>query len=495
MLYRFSMSQKITKREGREYVKVIYSMPVSYDPAQMNDSASLTFSELVYDGLLKFGSSFNLEANLAKSWKTSTDGTTLTFTLNDKARFHNNEPVTAFDVVESLKRTVAPESKVYKYYEVIEGAELFHFKKSKTVSGLRVIDKKTVQVKLKFPFSPFLYVLAGGTAKILPAKFLEKNVFKNPIGSGPFKIKDIGKSEIKLVGNKRYHGKVPNLTSMVLKQVDQNQGSLLAIQGDVHDLSSWPMSGKEKVFNFGQDISAVIADTWIIGLNSRFSPFDQLDIRRSFKNSIDSENFRKTFYPDATSAYGYVPPGFPGYIDQVKPKNKSDITSDKQITLTIPKGLGRVEEIAEFFRNELNAKGWNIKTEIMEWSEMMEKYKNKELQAFLVSMIVDYPDSEFLLNNFSSSNPDNYSGLNEKEVDYLIDLARRQNDRLERNNTYKKLAKKINEKSLSVNLFHSRPHYWIHKCVRGFQPNMLATSYIDYKKVYFDEDCMHKENI
>lgn len=36
------------------YVKAIYSMPISYDPIRMNDGASLTFSELVYEGLLRF---------------------------------------------------------------------------------------------------------------------------------------------------------------------------------------------------------------------------------------------------------------------------------------------------------------------------------------------------------------------------------------------------------------------------------------------------------
>lgn len=35
------------------FVKAIYSMPVSYDPIKMNDGASLIFSELVYDGLLR----------------------------------------------------------------------------------------------------------------------------------------------------------------------------------------------------------------------------------------------------------------------------------------------------------------------------------------------------------------------------------------------------------------------------------------------------------
>lgn len=43
-------------------------------PAQMNDGASLIFSELVYEGLLRFTDNFGLQAGIAQSWKTSEEG-------------------------------------------------------------------------------------------------------------------------------------------------------------------------------------------------------------------------------------------------------------------------------------------------------------------------------------------------------------------------------------------------------------------------------------
>lgn len=64
------------------YIKAIYSKPVSYDPAQMNDGASLIFSELVYEGLLRFDESYGIQAGIAESWETSEDGRLITFRLN-----------------------------------------------------------------------------------------------------------------------------------------------------------------------------------------------------------------------------------------------------------------------------------------------------------------------------------------------------------------------------------------------------------------------------
>ena len=110
------------------YVKAIYSLPVTYDPIKMNDGPSLGFSELVYEGLLRFSDDYGLMPGLAKSWSTSADGTVITFKLNPEAKFQNGEEVNAHDVKASLSRNVSKESLVYKYYEVIKGAkEYFKF--------------------------------------------------------------------------------------------------------------------------------------------------------------------------------------------------------------------------------------------------------------------------------------------------------------------------------------------------------------------------------
>jgi ABC-type transport system substrate-binding protein len=121
---------------------------------------------------------------------------------------------------------------------------------------------------------------------------------------------------------------------------------------------------------------------------------------------------------------------------------------------------------------------------------MMKHYEAKTLQSFLVSMIVDYPDSEFLLNNFASDNNDNYSGIKDKLIDSLLIRARTLKDRTKRFKVYSELANRVDDLALSANLFHSKPHYWVHKCIRGFKPNLLAVAYIDYRKVRFDSDCL-----
>src|SRR5690606_23173965 len=129
--------------------------------------------------------------------------------LNKEAKFHNGEKVTANDVVVSLNRMLAPESKVYKYYDMIK--------------SIKEIDDATVRIELKSPFPPILYVLAGGTAKILPAKELARsNLFDDPIGSGPFRIIGQTKTDIILERFEKYHGHRPKLKNITLRAVDQS---------------------------------------------------------------------------------------------------------------------------------------------------------------------------------------------------------------------------------------------------------------------------------
>ena len=492
----FYYFQKKSQVQGVDipYVKANYSMPVFYDPAQMNDGASLIFSELVYEGLLRFTEDYGVQPGVAKSWETSKDGKTITFTIDDKARFHNGDEITAKDIVVSLNRVLAPESKVYKYYDMILGAKEYHSGNTQSVSGINAINKNIVEIRLKDAFPPILYVLAGGTAKILPERLInQKDFFSKPIGSGPFLVSKIGKENIILKRFENYHGDKPKLETFVLRSINQAMAMEEAKKGKLHDLSSWPLSGMEEVFKNGQDIHTIVADTWIVGFNTRIAPLNDLKVRTALKHSIDSEKFRKMFYPSAVRAFGYVPPGFPGYVEKENKSEEVIVPKHSPITITIDQGLNKAKEMANFFEKNLKNKGWKIQIELMKWSEMMKRYEEKTLQSFLVSMIIDYPDAEFLLNNFASSNPDNYSGIKDKKIDFLIAEARGLQDRIKRFEIYKKLAKRVNGLALSANLFHSRPHYWIHKCVRNFRPNLLAVAYIDYRKVSFDYDCLREE--
>lgn len=371
-----------------EYVKAMYSVPLTFDPAQMNDTASLATSNLLYSGLLSFTADLELRGNLAESWGTSRDGKTVTFVLRKGARFQDGSPITARDVVRSFERVVGPSSKVYNYYDCIVGAEAYHTGKASHVIGLRAAGEAKVEIELRYPFPPFLSVLAGATAQILPEKSDRAGFFENPVGSGPFKLLRIEKKEkytdVVLERSELYFGEKPKVARLILRGMDEAEALKQAAEGVVHDLASYPLTGKEDVFKSGTEVLAPVAATWIIGMNTRLSPFDDLSVRRGFKKSVDSEGFRKEFHPDAVPANGYIPPGIPGFKRAYEGgfDGTAATVSKKTIRIAIPEELARANEMKGFLEKNLRARGWNAEVVPMKWEELMKGYSDKSLQLF-----------------------------------------------------------------------------------------------------------------
>lgn len=460
------------------YVKGIYSLPLSLDPIKMNDTASLAVGNLLYDGLLKFSPSLKIEGALAESWTTSSDGKILTFKLKKNIFFHSGLPITAMDVEASLKRALSSESTVRKFYDSI-----------KRVSA---VNDNVLEIELNYPFPPFLSVLAGATAKVLPKKKLsDPTFFENPIGSGPFKFSTLDKNKkmITLYAFDQYYMGRAKIDRMVLKETTEKDGLKLARSGDMHDLASWPLTEENPIFNIGKRLSSPVAATWIIGINTLKAPFDTLGIRQLFKVTFPTNEFRIKFYPDSIKANGYVPHGLVGSQFNFKLDVKNVYPSKEKIVIAVPIELARAVEMKRMIEKSMKNKGWNVEVSLMAWNKLMDGYAKKTHQAFLVAMNMDYPDADFLLKNFESDNSDNFSSLQNKKLDMLIKTARATQDRKLREKYYKEALKLTEELAVTVNLFHPRANYWISNCVQGFTPNILSDVYIDYTSVSLLPTC------
>ncbi len=466
------------------YVKALYSLPLSFDPIKMNDTASLAVGNLIYNGLLKFSPSLKIEGALAESWATSKDGKTLTFKLRKNIFFHNGNPITATDAEFSIKRAISTESTVRKFYD--------------SIKKIHATDENTLIVELNYPFPPFLSVLAGATAKILPkANVSDPKFFNSPIGSGAFKFSqiDLQKKEIILHAFEKYYSGIPKITRMILKETTEEEALKLARNGEIHDLANWPLTENDSIFEKGQKISSPVASTWIIGLNTLKSPFNNLKIRQLFKISVPVDEFRQTFYPYSIKANGYVPNGLTGSQVKVDLKINGIHPPKDKIIIAIPSELARGKEMKEMIEKSMNAKGWKVEVRLLPWNQLMDGYSKKSHQAFLVAMNMDYPDADFLLKNFESDNTDNFSGLKSSKLDLLLKKSRSTQDRKLREIYYKDALKLVEESAVTVNLFHPRANYWVSKCVQGFKPNILSDVYIDYSNVGFAPSCSENEAV
>ena len=97
----------------------------------------------VFSALLHFNElTGTADPDLAESYDVNSEGTVYTFKLRDGIFFHNGDPVTANDVVFSLKRCLDPNM----------GRSIY----TAAIQDVKALDDKTVEVTLKAPSAPFL---------------------------------------------------------------------------------------------------------------------------------------------------------------------------------------------------------------------------------------------------------------------------------------------------------------------------------------------------
>ncbi len=133
-----STAQTITNQ--KEVSWALHYDPKTLDPAKVDDQASEIVRYLTAGVLIRLNrTSMALEPDLADRWQQSKDGRVLTLHLRQGLRFSDGSPLSAADVVSSLRRILAPATAAPVAEEFLEPAKV----------SVRSLDNQTVE--LRFP--------------------------------------------------------------------------------------------------------------------------------------------------------------------------------------------------------------------------------------------------------------------------------------------------------------------------------------------------------
>lgn len=179
-----------------------------------HDMQSL-YAQMVFDPLM-FLDSLNSQMmpGIATAWSHNADYTEFTITIRDDAKWHDGEPVTVDDVVFSILNDIAnPNSTRARKYMYVEGYEALKNGETNTLSGLTV-NNNVITFKLSQKQVLFLeeiyatYVIPKHLLGDIPwADADSSDYWKNPIGSGPYKINEVSFPDYcTLVRNDDYWG-------------------------------------------------------------------------------------------------------------------------------------------------------------------------------------------------------------------------------------------------------------------------------------------------
>ena len=227
-----------------------------------------------------------VEPALAEKWDVSDDGLTYTFNLRSGVKFHDGSAVTAKDVVASLNRNKAMGSYMWQ----LENA-----------TSIDAVDDSTVKVVLNTKIASFLARMAVLSNGVFPASEIEKigkDEFTNPIGTGPFKLKEwVRNDHFTMDKNPDYWDMAPDgqpypyLDEVIIKQVAEITTQVLQVQAGQIDGGSAPYSQVASLQkdNKGQLVMMPQQQVYFMVIQVTKPPFDDINVRQAMSLALDRQ--------------------------------------------------------------------------------------------------------------------------------------------------------------------------------------------------------------
>lgn len=221
-----------------------------FNPVFYEDQYDWYAMGYAFDALWAYDDNIQLNVPLlAEKWEFSEDGKSLTINLRKDAKWHDGKPITADDLIFTWETIADPDYTGPRYYmvEMIKGAQEKHEGKADSVSGLTKVDDYTVKVEFTEARANTLnnlwaypipkHIFEGVPVKDMPNHDATK---KNPIGSGPFKFKEIKPNEyVILEKNPDYYVKgKPYLDQVIWKVISQDVAIAALENGEIDFLSN-----------------------------------------------------------------------------------------------------------------------------------------------------------------------------------------------------------------------------------------------------------------
>jgi oligopeptide transport system substrate-binding protein len=476
------------------------SQPLApFDPILVGDEATAEYVVEIFGGLVTLDLDLKVVPDIAESWQVSPDGLVYTFRLRNDVVFHDGQTrVTAQDFKYSLERAADPVNAsptARAYLGRIVGLEDKLDGRASSVEGVRVIDQRTLEIRLREPEAVFLQELTYPVAFVVNQAQVERdprNWTRRPLGTGPFKIVEYTPAEkIRFVANERYHLGAPKLKEIVF-ELGGGSISTRYLNNEIH-IGFVPALNLKDIQEGSSDLSKDYVPiprmaVSYITLNTGQPPFDDINVRKALAMSIDKEGINEVLlYGYFRVADGFLPPDMPGYEESVKgypydiEEARRLLAQSKyagnfpRIVLTYGGGGGNTPETLVAIQEGWRQLGLDIQLQAVDTAALLREQRRGTFQMLSEGWIADYADPEdFIAKLFASDSQLNYTRYRNPEVDRLIEQAARERDDRTRWRLLTQAEQIILDDAVTIPIFWPVEHTLIKSCVVGY-PNVPMT--------------------
>ncbi|MDR1210803.1 MAG: ABC transporter substrate-binding protein [Spirochaetaceae bacterium] len=301
-------SKKPQPAQKETLVVAMTNEPQTLAPYSHSHMYGFTVATLIFETLITKGPNETFLPRLAKEW-TQIDPTTFDFKLRDDVTFHDGSKMTAEDVKFSLTQLATS-----TFNSVIFGA----------IDGdaTRVIDDYTIQIKLKYPYSPLFEALASYRAVIVSKKLYEATTpeafGRAPVGTGPMKfVQWVSGDRIEFSAYDGYWGEQLPFKNVNARVIVEAASRTIELEtGGIDYAFDMSPSDWDRIANGKntQLVKGVSLQTSTIFMNSSFDLFKDIRVREAMAYALNLDALVQTVYQGtAQVADSFMVPGLLGY--------------------------------------------------------------------------------------------------------------------------------------------------------------------------------------
>ena len=454
----------------RVFTYALEGPPESLDFAKTSTERAIRVAWLLCDALVNVSKDGQkLEPGLAESWKVSPDGLSVTMKLRAGVQFHDATPLDAAAVKASLERQFLPSHPLY----TAEPKNVQEQVLAELIDDIRVMDRQTLGLKLKYP--GLHYLSQSEIVSPTALRKLGKGFGRTPVCSGPFKFESWTKDQIALSANDQYWGGRPQIDRVVFRFIAEGKAVVDALlKGEVDFVARLPDPVWFERLRESPRIKSIPfpgLNLYYLGFYTERPPFDNPSVRRAVAHAINTQ--RAALFLGrgvAVPAKGSLPPGVRGHDPEVSqaaydPQAARELlarngqTAIPTVRVVHNSALTFTAEIAGAIQSDLRRIGINV--ELLGkpgWPEVVAAVRKREGDMFLYSWNVRAPYPErFLLPLFHSrsAGTTNLTHYRSAVLDKAVDEALRLPEGPAQNRLLSQAQRVIVDEAPMVFLYHA----------------------------------------
>ncbi|MBN2621131.1 hypothetical protein JXB22_08585 [candidate division WOR-3 bacterium] len=473
---------------GRTRTKITLCLtndPITLLPDKKTDITSHQVIGNMSCGLFQFGEGVDVIPALCEDYTISDDGLVYTFTLRSDLKYQNGKPL----MIEAIKEGFinALQGPNFSLFDMIEGAKEFIATKDRSALGIHILNERTLQLRLEYPFLP---ILANCATNIADPYIIDTLL----IGAGPFRLVEYEQgAHLVLAANVHYFEGRPPIDELHFSIIEEEMARYPAFQKGLIDIFHATGEVLRTISREQPHILKTIPELSVqyLVMNCRKAPFTNVLVRKALCHAIDIRTMVQRFNPqNAIPARGLFPPS----VNVANPNVKGyayDVQQAKAFLAQAgyPNGLPDVYTFdardnasvlrrAEFVKACLTDVGIRVNINPMPWNELLTKQYSGDSMLSFGGWVGDNGDPDNFVYTLFHSSSQGRSGnmffFGSDQLDALMDTARKTRNVEKRTALYREIEQRIIDQAPCLFLYHRLQNIAVRREIIGFKPHPLG---------------------